>query len=322
MGRKFTRVVVCIVALAIIGAELALLSALHPEVLNQSTLAFLGALATSVCLLLFLWNPVSHKKEVPQISDVSVVAQPLEDTLEKEKFIQSFYQLTSALKDGFNQIDILKSAFKAVSPMVDTLAREQAKAKEKLGTLKTSSKGALHAVKKNSKTTREAQDVTEQMEDAMEQISRANAMIGDIASKTNLLALNASIEAARAGDAGKGFSVVADEIKKLAGVTAKATGEIQNSVKAMSDVNIQSQKALRTMSKNMRDVLEHTESLHALVPEKSDDGLAVENLLKEFKAIETSFEGLKEFSDSVQARRQQMEGYLKEGEEAVWENVA
>jgi PAS domain S-box-containing protein len=94
-------------------------------------------------------------------------------------------------------------------------------------------------------------------------------LIRDIAEQTNLLALNATIEAARAGEAGKGFAVVASEVKSLAVQTAKATEDIANHILAVQESTSGAVEAIRQIAARMREINQYTSAVAAAVEQQN-----------------------------------------------------
>jgi methyl-accepting chemotaxis protein len=107
------------------------------------------------------------------------------------------------------------------------------------------------------------------LSEGAQKIGEVVKLIRAIAEQTNLLALNATIEAARAGEAGRGFAVVASEVKSLAVQTAKATEEIANHILAVQTSTGGAVEAIRRIATRMQEINESTSAVAAAVEQQN-----------------------------------------------------
>ena len=140
-----------------------------------------------------------------------------------------------------------------------------------------------------------------------DQIGAIVGTIEDIADQTNLLALNAAIEAARAGEQGRGFAVVADEVRALAERTTKATREISEMIKA---VQTETRSAVGEMESGVREVQQGT-------AEANRSGDAISQILQQIEAVDTQVNQIATAAEEQTATTSEIAGNMHQITEVV-----
>jgi len=228
----------------------------------------------------------------------------------------------SSLKDMIEEqtesVNKSSSAIEEMTANINSVTRTLAENKKNVDTLTEASENGRNGLQA---VAQEIQEIANESEGLLE----INSVMNNIASQTNLLSMNAAIEAAHAGEAGRGFAVVADEIRKLAessGKQSKTTATMLKKIKASIDnITKSSNEVLErfgAIDSSVKTVTEHEQNIFAAMQEQEIGGKQILESIGRLRDITSSVKkGSDSMAESGEALVEETDGFIKTSKETV-----
>ncbi|WP_409304791.1 methyl-accepting chemotaxis protein [Peribacillus sp. SCS-155] len=303
---------------------------------SQLTQSFNGMVASLKRLL----NSVHQASENVASSSEQLLASAEQTSYATQQVSASIEEMASGAELQLKQVQESAASIQEVSKGIQLIAEtsslvskasEDTNKKSEIGQI--SLKNAIAQMKEIEKDVDNTSKSIQTLDQRSKEIENIVVAITDISAQTNLLALNAAIEAARAGEHGKGFAVVADEVRKLAEQSSSSAQQIAEIIKSIQNDTVHTVNEMKQVTNNVatgvsviqetglvfNEILEATQKVSSQIQEVSavSDQMSVNAL-----QISASFEEVQSITETATAKTQNVAGLAQEQHAAMEEITA